>query len=506
MMEPSVFPRDTLPWLSAENQAKLAAFKAYAVNHALLQDVDSRLMHAIAEPAGFSHVLVYGPSGVGKSTMLQQLHRRTAALLSSPAESRAPAARWRATSSTISSAPHPLLMLEAVPPDGMTFNRAAYYRAALTQLGESYYKQWSLVDINVEQTWETKTRSKSKGRVAQFNDSPELRQAMEEALIRRGVRAVVIDEAQHLMQVASGTKLLDQLDWIKSMTNMTGVVHVLVGTYDLLNFRNLSGQAARRGYDIHFPRYQFQHEADRTAFQGVLLQLLTRQPLQADLQELLNRWYYFYERSIGCVGVLKDWLVRAVAAALREDDHDLSLARLQAHALSNAQCESMAADAHAAEQKLHYTESSREHLWSLLGMSGVTLPPGASQDAVSSTTDPPPERAVRQAPTPPKRRRVGERAPERDRVGEASSVPASAKKPQCLFSGVIDLTPSQLRETPGIQVECPTCGARRSIRPTKGPSRVAFPPHPIRVTRASREARRWSLRGTLWELVGTQSE
>ena len=376
MREPTVSPRDSFPWLSADNQAKLAAFKAYAVNHALLQDVDGRLMHAIAEPAGFAHVLVYGPSGVGKSTMLQQLHRRTAALVPHPAESRAPAARWSATPSDISSF-HPLLMLEAVPPDGMTFNRAAYYRAALTQLGEAYYKQWSLVDINVEQTWETKTRSKSQGRVAQFHDSPELRQALEDALIRRGVRAVVIDEAQHLMQVASGAKLLDQLDWIKSMTNMTGVVHVLVGTYDLLNFRNLSGQAARRGYDIHFPRYQFQHDADRKAFQGALLQLLHHQPLQADVQELLNHWYYFYERSIGCVGVLKDWLVRAVAAALREDDHHLSLARLQAHALSNAQCESMAADAHAAEQKLHYTESSREHLWSLLGMSGLAPQPSA---------------------------------------------------------------------------------------------------------------------------------
>jgi transcriptional regulator with AAA-type ATPase domain len=88
MIEPTVSPRDPFPWLSAEHQAKLATFKAYAVNHALLQDVDRRLMHAIAEPAGFAHVLVYGPSGVGKSTMLQQLHRRTAALLPHPAESR----------------------------------------------------------------------------------------------------------------------------------------------------------------------------------------------------------------------------------------------------------------------------------------------------------------------------------------------------------------------------------------------------------------------------------
>lgn len=505
MIEPTVSPRDPFPWLSAESQAPLATFKAYAVNHALLQDVDRRLMHAIAEPAGFAHVLVYGPSGVGKSTMLQQLHRRTAALFPHPAESRTPAARGSATPSHISSA-HPLLMLEAVPPDGMTFNRAAYYRAALTQLGEAYYKQWSLVDINVEQTWETKTRSKSTGRVAQFNDSPELRQALEDALVRRGGRAVVIDEAQHLMQVASGAKLLDQLDWIKSMTNMTGVVHVLVGTYDLLNFRNLSGQAARRGYDIHFPRYQLQHDADRKAFQGVLLQLLHHQPLQADVQALLNHWYYFYERSIGCVGVLKDWLVRAVAAALHEDDRHLSLARVQAHALSNAQCESMAADAHAAEQKLHYTESSREHLWSLLGMSGLAPQPSASPGAVSSTPVSPPGQAAQQTYEPPKRRRVGERAPERDRVGDAAPPPALAKKPQCPFAGAMALTPSQLRETPGIQVECPTCGARRGIQPKKGPSRVLFPPHPIRVTRAARDARRWSLRGTLWELVGTQPE
>jgi hypothetical protein len=167
--------------------------------------------------------------------------------------------------------------------------------------------------------------------VAQFNDSPELRHALEEALVRRGLRAVIEDQTQHLMKVASGAKLLDQLDWIKSMTNVTNVVHVLVGTYDLLDFRNLNGQTARRGHDLHFPRYQFQHEADRKAFQGALHALLQQVPLDMDIQDLMNHWYYFYERSIGCVGVF------------------------------------MAADASAAEQKLQYTESGREHLWKLLG-------------------------------------------------------------------------------------------------------------------------------------------
>jgi hypothetical protein len=43
------------------------------------------------------------------------------------------------------------------------------------------------------------------------------------------VRAVILDEAQHLLKLgsdSSGGKLLDQLDWLKSMTNVTGVLGV----------------------------------------------------------------------------------------------------------------------------------------------------------------------------------------------------------------------------------------------------------------------------------------
>lgn len=194
-----------------------------------------------------------------------------------------------------------------------------------------------MVDITVERTWETRTQRTSKGRAVPCNDSPELRRALEEALARRGVRAVMIDEGQHLMHVASSAKLLDQLDWIKSMTNMTGVVHVLVGTYDLLDFRNLNGQSARRGHDLHFPRYRIPSDADRQAFQGALPSLLRQIPLAMDLQDLMNHWAYFYERSIGCVGVLKDWLVRTVASTLQARAQTLTLAQLQAQGLSNAQ-------------------------------------------------------------------------------------------------------------------------------------------------------------------------
>jgi hypothetical protein len=357
-------------------QSQLKQFKEYAISHPQLAQVDMLLMGAIREPAGFAHVLVYGPSGVGKTTMIRQITRR---LNGTTVEQNGSHGSRESGYRNGNVSPMPLLLVETRPPDGGVFNRADYYRTALRLLGEPFYERRMMVDIDAEQTWEKKGRGRSK--TAQFNDSPELRQALEEAMSKRGVKAVILDEAQHLMKIgsgASGGKLLDQLDWIKSMTNVTGVLHILIGTYELLSFRNLSGQASRRGLDIHFPRYLFQNEQDRQDFQGVLLALLRQVPLQVDIPALMQHWFYFYERSIGCVGVLKDWLIRAVAAALHDGCDTLTLERLHEHTLSLAQCERMAIEATEGEQKLCYMESRREHLWHLLqmGMTSTSVPGG----------------------------------------------------------------------------------------------------------------------------------
>ncbi|MBD2472664.1 ATP-binding protein [Nostoc sp. FACHB-145] len=359
--------------LSELAQSQLNQFKEYAISHPQLAQVDMLLMGAIREPAGFAHVLVYGPSGVGKTTMIRQITRR----LNGTTVDQNSVLSSGYRNGNVS--PMPLLLVETRPPDGGVFNRADYYRTALRLLGEPFYERRMMVDIDAEQTWEKKGRGRSK--TAQFNDSPELRQALEEAMSKRGVKAVILDEAQHLMKIgsgASGGKLLDQLDWIKSMTNVTGVLHILIGTYELLNFRNLSGQASRRGLDIHFPRYLFQHEQERQDFQGILLALLKQVPLEIDIPALMQHWVYFYERSIGCVGVLKDWLIRAVAAALHDGCDTLTLERLHEHTLSLAQCERMAIEATEGEQKLCYMESRREHLWHLLqmGMTSTSVPGG----------------------------------------------------------------------------------------------------------------------------------
>lgn len=488
MSSPVTLPRQ----LSAEAAARLKQFKDYAILHPQLAQVDQQLTRAIEEPAGFAYVLLYGPSGAGKTTVLRQIERRYREMVLSSVQSRLSSLVHLGQPPSV-----PLLVMETRPPDGPAFDRADYYRTALKQLGEYTYERRTIVDVDAEVTWEQKKGrgGAARGKAALFNDAPELRHALEDTLARRGVKAVLLDEAQHLLKLSSGVRLIDQLDWLKSMTNVTGVVHVLIGTYELLALRHLNGQAARRGLEIHFPRYQWTNEPDQRAFQGVLLTLLQQVPLSVNQEALLSQWPYFYERSIGCVGVLKDWLVRAVAATLADGQSALTLARLQEYALPEAQCESMAMEAAAGEQELHYTASRRERLWNLLGMSAATE---RKLDTQASTETPATGAAAETEEAPPQKkttRRIGERAPSRDPVGPTETTLATPEK--CSFSGVeVNLSPAQLAQAGLAKLQCPECGAIWTAR-VRGET-VSFPPHPPRTTKRVQAVPCWIRQGAIW--------
>src|SRR6266568_541326 len=491
--------------LALPAEEKKAWFKQATITHRLLEQTDRAVMRAIREHGGFAYVLVYGPSGAGKTTMIHQVSQRLNGSIP-------PSRTWNAIpASSASFTQVPVFVLDAPPPDGAAFNRADYYRNALVKLGEPFYEHRRLVDIHSEYAGERRTPGR--GKAAHFNDSSELRNAMEEAMQRHGVRAVILDEAQHVMTIgsgASGSSLLDQLDWIKSMTNVTDIVHILVGTYDLLSFTRLNGQTSRRGLPIHFPRYQLQREEDCTEFQAALLALLKKVPLHTDAETLVvKHWLYFYERCIGCVGVLKDWFMRAVSAALDEGDDRLSLERVQEHALSISQCEQMALDAIEGEQKLNYTEGRREHLWRLLQGEGPLVPlpqrtegeagamQGAKEQAASSEHRLEPTTASSDTEPLPKRprARIGERVPRRDTVGATSS---EEKPKRCSFSGAVDLSPARLTQAGIAKLQCPECGAMWTAR-IRG-TVVSFPPHPPRSTRVVQTISRWIKRGGAWEL------
>jgi hypothetical protein len=180
-----------------------------------------------------------------------------------------------------------------------------------------------------------------------------LRRALESCLEHRHPLVFIVDEAPHLQNVGSGRHLRQQMDTIKSVAETTRTVWLLVGTYDLLNLTNLSGQLSRRSRHLEFPRYRRGNPKDELAFKQVLLSLQNHLPFP-EPPDLVEAWEYIYDRSFGCVGVVKDWLVDAAWDALENKARTLAQADLarnepSADRLLNVFQEIQAGERYAAE-------------------------------------------------------------------------------------------------------------------------------------------------------------
>jgi hypothetical protein len=217
-MEPHEFAHLSL-------EEKKALFAAVAITHRQLEAVHDKILRAVRQPAGFSFVLVHGPTGVGKTRMMESLAGQVRDLLLPPGShtSSLSLAPYR-----LSPAPIPVLVIEADPPDKSAFNRGSFYRTVLTLLGEQTYPQQTHVDIHAEAA-PPKRRRMSRA-ATESNDDPELREATDAAMHRYGVRVIFLDEAHHLLMGRSGTQgstLQEQLEWLKSLGSKTGVLCIM---------------------------------------------------------------------------------------------------------------------------------------------------------------------------------------------------------------------------------------------------------------------------------------
>ncbi len=390
MPEPVPFPHHLL---QQPPERRLDYFKAFTVAHPALKQADQAVWNALREPAGAALIFVVGPTGVGKTTLLTQIEKRLIDLATTPGNR--------------SNSHIPALKLDAVSPALTQFKWGDYYQRALLLLQEphveyavDYRRQ---VPVLARQTVEQNPLP-WKGRT----DTAALRLIFEQALKHRKPYAILIDEAEHIAKAARGSKLLDQLDHLKSLAIMSQVVHVLVGTYDLMVFRNLSAQLSRRSIDVHFSRYHATNEADVRAFKSVLWSFQRNLPVEEE-PDLLQHWKYCYERTIGCVGVLKDWFTRALAEALEQGEKTLSRPLLEQYALSVDRCGQMVSEAVAGETALTEDDQAAYRLRVRLGLE--QRPPERHGPALQEN-----DRQEMSVPSQRRHARVGQRKPVRDPV------------------------------------------------------------------------------------------
>ena len=362
----------------------IESFRSFTMAHPRLVQAKDELLSAIEASAPGSLILVIGPTGVGKST----LRRRVESAL---IEKMAPA---------MENDPGriPFISIEAVAPDNGVFHWRDHYQRILAQIHEPAIDHKLGLPRGEGERMGT-------GRYAPWPrgfTGYQLQQSIENALRYRRPAAVFVDEAQHLGRIASGRKLADQLDVIKSTASRSETVHVLIGTYELLAFRNLSAQLSRRSVDLHFSRYRTESPGDIEVFQNAVF-TFQKQLRSCDRLELPGIWDFLYERSLGCIGILKDWLMQALIVAVRNDSPGLTVAILEKTALSAPQCEKMLQEAREGEARLADNSDTRIRLRRLLNLSDAADAP------VVSTAKPTKQSRGRRTP--------GVRDPQRDQIG-----------------------------------------------------------------------------------------
>src|SRR5947208_2914533 len=148
---------------------RLEAFKNLKVKHPRLEEMDRALTRAIHEHTSYTLLALYGPSGVGKSTVMKRV---------------AKLCREEETSRSVV----PVVVVQASPEDIGASARLDYYRQVLLQLRGHVAVKDRLMNLALA----NKSGKKSTDPAEWLG----MREAVEYAFDLLGVKTVFVDEAQ----------------------------------------------------------------------------------------------------------------------------------------------------------------------------------------------------------------------------------------------------------------------------------------------------------------------
>lgn len=379
------FPRGLL---RRSKRTRLDYFAAYTIGHAIIVEALDAALRAITQPIDTwtPVILVIGPAGVGKTTLIRAVERELA----------------RRLRREIAANPGRLPSVSIVSdvPEAGSFNWKDFCLLGLDAVNEPLIER--KIDLPSPASRVTEIPSIVNSRTP----AHVLRRALVSALIHRAPAAFLIDEAQQLAMIAGSRKLQHQMDYIKRLADATRVPPVLVGNYGLCLLRNQSAQLGRRTREIHVRRYDATRPHDATDFQDIVLSFQYHLPL-ADQPDLIANWEYLYLRSVGCIGLLKQWLMDALDRAVEAGAATMTRADLERTAPPPSKSKTVLEEALDGEAKLAELDpeadprAAEAELRSLLHLDPVPpLPAVAPQSHASA-----------------RGRRPGERKPVRDPVG-----------------------------------------------------------------------------------------
>jgi hypothetical protein len=250
----------------------------WAVAHPFFNTILQWLLQRILLLSDPSVFLIVGPTGVGKSTMIVQLLRELARCLAEEVTKRP------GTVAAVSA--------EATYIPGRGLDWKSMFEDLLTSADDI------LIDQKVEEE-----PGERKGTLRA------LERATTAMLIHRAPAVAIIDEGSAFLESQSSDSLLKSLRYLKSLANKSRTHLAIFGDYRLARMVEWDGQLNRRCHLAHFPGYA--GDAGKTNFAPVVEKFEQKFRAAGVPCELMGELDLLFEKSCGCVGLLRKWILEA---------------------------------------------------------------------------------------------------------------------------------------------------------------------------------------------------
>lgn len=153
----------------------------------------------------------------------------------------------------------------------------------------------------------------------------QMREQLESVMRAMKTDRAIIDEAQHVIRGKGRAKPGDRLDMLKSQAQNSGAKWILVGTHDLPEYLEHSGQLARRTQVIRLDRYRYTEQPELNEFASAATAMFKAMPSKPKFPSVAANVKFYHVGSIGCPGVLKDWLGRSYMRVLRAGTNEITI-------------------------------------------------------------------------------------------------------------------------------------------------------------------------------------
>jgi DNA replication protein DnaC len=317
--------------LHMSDDDRLRYFKEQIIAHPKLENALNKAYSLVTGQAGPDIMIVTGPSGVGKTTLLKLLEDK---ILEDHAE------RMQVEKDFM-----PVIRINACAPLQKQFKWSDFYTRLLLRMDEPTiqyklplgYSMYDLIDS-------------PRDLISKMATPEALQRCAENCLHYRKTKVLLIDEASVMLLKGKDSSPDHLFELIKTLSINSGAQIVLCGTYRLLEILELSPQLIRRSRIVHMERYSNGLKDDKRKFVNVLRSFGKKLPM-VNAPNLASHADSFYLKSVGCIGILHDLLVAWFDNALKTGVTSVEYDFLNS-LITNFSIKRVLEEAIAGEQKL----------------------------------------------------------------------------------------------------------------------------------------------------------